>query len=1006
MSILTTRLVVASKSVHGMNTHFTQPNFLRTFPHLFRSGLWATVLCVLMFAIAQGNSTPTLSIDGKSVLAEDGTIRVLDDGVVLLSIQPIAQYFGGKLTIKSDTNTLLYVRPQDGAEFRIRLTDGLVVVNGKAIGYAQNPDRIDRSDWLLPSSIIEVLTGTHFKDAGKGRYSLKLDQRLQKVDGFRLILDGRRLPEVNEASFAVGATLVLPLATITRALGHTLTVDRVKEVISVRRAQDRKRLSLNLKTGVISVGDRPVGIAPNLSYANIQTLMLPRNAVEALTGTHISVDVKNRQINIALDDRLANAVVAGSRVQDVADKEPATLESIDYFVDSQSDNTLNINGRFRRYNLALRFETPVQHFDDPSPPPSWLSLDWRSVSGLSGSFGDALATRGELSGVDVSRVRGLSIEHKRTHGDIRAFVGNPLDGSRSLADSTAIPDFSNDVVAGIRYFPSHGDWDAGLSLRQSDLGGERLVLGVNGHNEWRENSQVPINTSYTLDAGVFERGITSTDVRGGANLSFDLGQQHITARTHYEGVGFASYNPRDVDSTGFDTIELSTGISRTFGTRFGTGLQLSARRNGIRVDRLLDIKTATLNTFWQPFADGPWLNFDYGQSRELHVETGRRKTTQAFIRSQYQIGRWKLEGALQYLRYDDLDPGSALSLSLTPDRWQTQLGSEATFAIGPRFGALFDDRGTRGSLGLLASFDAGRLLGDRLTASFDASYFDTDTRIRDALDTDPADNEQDSQALLTLTSGYRLSSELRIEASYTTDFDGRDRYGLALRGAHDINPVRRYRETRKHRGVLTGSVFIDDNGDGVRQPGESELPGVKVRIQGTQWQLRTNRNGDFTIQNLPEGLWRVGIDPRHLPLGYLLHPKAKNGVTIDEGRITHIELSVLRAGQIRGRLVEDVNADGVAGDDEPGLEGNEVVLMPEKVTVFTAAFGQFAFDRLLPGRYTLSVPGRAVNPVTVEIGNDNTRMKQIDIAVPPDSYRPQAPLPQSSGTTTGSVNTQ
>jgi len=828
-----------------MNTYFTLLSSSGRRPGLLSATLWAIVLWALIFNLSRGNQAGTLSIDGNSAVTDSDDIQILDDGVVLLPIRPIAAHYGGKLTITERTDTLIYIRPQDGAEFRLRMSDGLVMVNGKAVGYTSHADRINRTAWRFPTNIIETLTGTHFKKSDTNRFTLTLDKRLQKVEGFSLMLDGRRLPDVNESAFAIGSTLILPLETIARALGHTISVDRLTKIIRVRRAQDQRRLSLNLSTGVVLVGERPVGIAPNLSFADIQTLMLPKNAVETLTGTHISLNVKERQIIIELDDRLDNTVAAGARIEEVADREPATLESIDYLVDTEADNTLSVNGRIRRFNLALRFETPTDELDDSSPPPSWISLDWRSISGLSGAFGDTLATQGELSGVDVSRIRGASLDHFRTHGSIRAFVGQPLDGSRRLSDTVTVPEYSSDIVAGIRYFPVHGDWDAGLSLRQSDTGGERVVAGFNGHRDWAEDSDRPINTSYSLDVGAFAQGPVSSDFRGGANLSFDLGEQHITARTHYEGIGFASFNPRDEDAVGFDTLELSTGISRTFGQHFGTGLQLGARRNGVREDRLLDVRTASISTFWKPMVDGPWLNFDLGRAHEEHVDTGPRKTTQAFIRSQYQRGRWNLESAIQYLRYDDLASNSALSLSLTPDRWQKHFDSGASFAIGPRFGALFDDRGVRGSLGLLASLDAGQLLGDRVSLSVDASYFDTDTQLRDVLADDFAETDDESQTLIYIRTGYRMFADLRIEASYTTDFTGKGRYGIALRGAHDINAVRRYREARKDRGVLTGHVFIDANGDTVRQPTESELAGVPVRVQGTQWQLRTNRNGDF-----------------------------------------------------------------------------------------------------------------------------------------------------------------
>jgi len=107
--------------------------------------------------------------------------------------------------------------------------------------------------------------------------------------------------------------------------------------------------------------------------------------------------------------------------------------------------------------------------------------------------------------------------------------------------------------------------------------------------------------------------------------------------------------------------------------------------------------------------------------------------------------------------------------------------------------------------------------------------------------------------------------------------------------------------------------------------------------------------------------------------------------------VTHINLAIIKAGQIRGRLVQDINADGVAGKDEPGIEGAELLLMPGERKAFSAAFGQYAFDHLLPGVYTLTVPDTTVSPITIDVGYKTSLLQQQDIALPVNVRNKTAP---------------
>ncbi|MEL7130334.1 MAG: SdrD B-like domain-containing protein, partial [Pseudomonadota bacterium] len=180
----------------------------------------------------------------------------------------------------------------------------------------------------------------------------------------------------------------------------------------------------------------------------------------------------------------------------------------------------------------------------------------------------------------------------------------------------------------------------------------------------------------------------------------------------------------------------------------------------------------------------------------------------------------------------------------------------------------------------------------------------------------------------------------------------------------NFNEPRKYTRPKEGLGVLQGVVYFDRNRDGIRQDDEYGIPGVRVQVTGTRLGLGVDRDGNFTIQNMREGLYGLTIDRRSLPLGLLVPSDAASRVTIGEGRITKIEIPIIASGQIRGALFVDENASGDSDPGEQRVEGTFITLTKsdlaegevfEPITGLTASFGQYSFENLSPGRYELSV---------------------------------------------------
>lgn len=58
-------------------------------------------------------------------------------------------------------------------------------------------------------------------------------------------------------------------------------------------------------------------------------------------------------------------------------------------------------------------------------------------------------------------------------------------------------------------------------------------------------------------------------------------------------------------------------------------------------------------------------------------------------------------------------------------------------------------------------------------------------------------------------------------------------------------------------GVVTGSAWFDDNGDGVRQPGEAPKAGYTFVMLGHYGVATTDENGDYRFEDVPAGTYVV-----------------------------------------------------------------------------------------------------------------------------------------------------
>ncbi len=171
-------------------------------------------------------------------------------------------------------------------------------------------------------------------------------------------------------------------------------------------------------------------------------------------------------------------------------------------------------------------------------------------------------------------------------------------------------------------------------------------------------------------------------------------------------------------------------------------------------------------------------------------------------------------------------------------------------------------------------------------------------------------------------------------------------------------------------GSISGMKFNDANGNGLLDPGEAGVGGVTINLftgnAATGSPLATavtDGSGSFSFPNLVAGVYSL---TEILPSGYRqTSPSILGGgfnvVSVAPGQnvqgILFGNQLIPQFGAISGMKFNDLNGNGVLDPGEPGLGGVTILLAPpvgDPNATTTDSSGNFSFQNLAPGSYTLS----------------------------------------------------
>ncbi|MBM4165338.1 MAG: T9SS type A sorting domain-containing protein [Ignavibacteria bacterium] len=156
-------------------------------------------------------------------------------------------------------------------------------------------------------------------------------------------------------------------------------------------------------------------------------------------------------------------------------------------------------------------------------------------------------------------------------------------------------------------------------------------------------------------------------------------------------------------------------------------------------------------------------------------------------------------------------------------------------------------------------------------------------------------------------------------------------------------------------GTISGNVFNDIDGDGVREFGESGLQSWKIKITGPRIDsVTTDANGNYLFTSLSAGNYSLS---EVVQSGYVQTTSPTTlSVTITSGTIsTNSDFGNFHLGSVSGIKFNDANGNGAKDGGEVGLQNFRIKISGAiNDSVLTDANGNYSFTNLNVGTYTLS----------------------------------------------------
>jgi hypothetical protein len=202
----------------------------------------------------------------------------------------------------------------------------------------------------------------------------------------------------------------------------------------------------------------------------------------------------------------------------------------------------------------------------------------------------------------------------------------------------------------------------------------------------------------------------------------------------------------------------------------------------------------------------------------------------------------------------------------------------------------------------------------------------------------------------TVSSRYRINDRFDLELQARNDSVNLQLSFGEMREV--VSPYNRIKGDNPHRGLVEGEVFLDENGDGIRQDDEQFFSGVEI-VSEQDTLAATNEQGQFIISDLQTYKpIKLTVNPENLDALYV-PDQTDIWVMPKPGRKINIQIPIVPVSGVSGSLQG-------WGDLSPAQQDRLTIVLVnqagEQIKRVTPEYGGFyVIEKVKPGTYTLKV---------------------------------------------------
>ena len=153
-----------------------------------------------------------------------------------------------------------------------------------------------------------------------------------------------------------------------------------------------------------------------------------------------------------------------------------------------------------------------------------------------------------------------------------------------------------------------------------------------------------------------------------------------------------------------------------------------------------------------------------------------------------------------------------------------------------------------------------------------------------------------------------------------------------------------------------GMVFLDRNGDGLRQPDESGVAGQLIRVAGHE--VTTDGEGRFQTPSVGGKRATLILDPNKIPYGHTVTGPLRRDVALEDAGKS-IDFGLVSRSSAMGLIFNDINGNGKFDPGDFGIAKVKVVL-DGKTQRVTENSGRYRFDDIPTGTHKIQMDLRSL----------------------------------------------